>query len=83
MHQRLFTNVYLLPMAVRKVKVQSSSSDKGKKKKRQMLLHFTKQNKCFLSAVVLLNSDRAPTESCDGFKGRRKLCIKLQGHKSA
>lgn len=29
MHQRLFTNVYLLPMAVRKVKVQSSSSDKG------------------------------------------------------
>jgi len=31
MHQRLLTNVYLLPMAVRKVKVQSSRSDKGKK----------------------------------------------------
>lgn len=82
MHQRLSTNACLLPMAVRKVKVQSSRSDKGKKK-RQMLLHFTKQKECFLSAVVALNSDRTLTESCGAFEGRRKLCIKLQGHKSA
>jgi len=38
----------------------------------QMFLHFTKQKECFLSAVVALNSDKAPTESCGAFEGRRK-----------
>lgn len=61
-HQRLLTTAHFMPRVVRKVKVQSSRGDKGKKEKRQLLLHFTKQKECFLSVVVTRSSDRAPSE---------------------
>lgn len=44
---------------------------------------FHKAERTFFVAAVALDSDRGPAESCSAFKGRRKLCIKLQGHKSA
>lgn len=45
MNQRRFTNVYLLPIVVRKAKVQSSRSDKGKKIKKAEGLAFHKAEK--------------------------------------
>lgn len=67
-HQRLLTTAHFMPRVVRKVKVQSSRGDKGKKEKRQLLLHFTKQKECFLSVVVTRSSDRAPSEICGTLK---------------
>lgn len=47
MHQRLLANVDLLPTAVRKVKVQSSRSEKRKKKTKADALVFHRAERIF------------------------------------